>query len=218
MHAYTHPPTNTPTACQLPCANHVPLFVCFSVFVCLIYVCFRVCLSVGLAVLSPFVCLALPLRSSVYLLWLPSTLAPVESAGADSGIGHFAGGRPILTNILLCLNDVQEGGATSTAGAGDVASELGRSNSSSRVSGTPAQTLAGPNGAVETDREGTGGAGTLPNPRDAGGNPPVAEADDVLLGNHLLDFWTNICICHSLIVEKGPDGGIVYQVLPLLCN
>ena len=35
-----------------------------------------------------------------------------------------------------------------------------------------------------------------------------------ILGHHLLDFWINICLCHSLIVEDrdeepGPPG---YQV------
>lgn len=31
---------------------------------------------------------------------------------------------------------------------------------------------------------------------------PAAGADDTLLGFHAADFWLNICICHSLIVEK----------------
>lgn len=25
-------------------------------------------------------------------------------------------------------------------------------------------------------------------------------------------FWTNVCICNTLIVERGPDGEYVYQV------
>ena len=30
----------------------------------------------------------------------------------------------------------------------------------------------------------------------------AADADDTLLGYHTADFWLNICICHSLIVEN----------------
>lgn len=34
---------------------------------------------------------------------------------------------------------------------------------------------------------------------------------EIVLGSHQLDFWTNICICHSLIVEVGPLGQPIYQ-------
>ena len=37
--------------------------------------------------------------------------------------------------------------------------------------------------------------------RDAGG-----------LGSRQRAFWTNVCICNTLIVERGPDGEYVYQV------
>lgn len=33
----------------------------------------------------------------------------------------------------------------------------------------------------------------------------------LLMGHHMVDFWINICICHSLIVEDHPSGGKVYQ-------
>ena len=33
-----------------------------------------------------------------------------------------------------------------------------------------------------------------------------------LLANQQRAFWTNICICNNLIVERGPDGEYVYQV------
>ena len=32
------------------------------------------------------------------------------------------------------------------------------------------------------------------------------------MGHHMVDFWINICVCHSLIVEDHPTGGKVYQV------
>ncbi len=39
-----------------------------------------------------------------------------------------------------------------------------------------------------------------------------ARARLALLGHHLLDFWVNICLCHSLIVEEAEDGGLpIYQ-------
>ena len=33
------------------------------------------------------------------------------------------------------------------------------------------------------------------------------------LSNDQRRFWTNMCICNSLIVERGPEGEFVYQVL-----
>ena len=40
----------------------------------------------------------------------------------------------------------------------------------------------------------------------------LAAADDALAEDQL-EFWTNICLCHSLIVEPNPAGGLpVYQV------
>jgi len=40
----------------------------------------------------------------------------------------------------------------------------------------------------------------------------LAGADDALAEDQL-EFWTNICLCHSLIVEPNPAGGLpVYQV------
>ena len=40
-----------------------------------------------------------------------------------------------------------------------------------------------------------------------------SEADLVVLGCHLVDFWTNICLCQSLIVEEAEDNGPpIYQV------
>lgn len=51
---------------------------------------------------------------------------------------------------------------------------------------------------------------------DTGGGR--AEADPVVLGCHLLDFWINICLCHSLIVEEAEDGGPpIYQACLITC-
>eukprot|EP00891_Asterochloris_glomerata_P000836 jgi/Astpho2/836/Aster-00685 len=36
----------------------------------------------------------------------------------------------------------------------------------------------------------------------------VAGYFDVIQGQHLLDFWLNVCICHSLIVEQPKNGGL----------
>ncbi len=41
----------------------------------------------------------------------------------------------------------------------------------------------------------------------ADGSNGRAEISPVVLGCHLLDFWINICLCHSLIVEEAEDEG-----------
>lgn len=41
----------------------------------------------------------------------------------------------------------------------------------------------------------------------AGGSNGRAEISPVVLGCHLLDFWINLCVCHSLIVEEAEDEG-----------
>jgi hypothetical protein len=39
------------------------------------------------------------------------------------------------------------------------------------------------------------------------------EEGSTALGHHLVDFWTNICLCQSLILEKNPAGGAnLFQV------
>ena len=35
---------------------------------------------------------------------------------------------------------------------------------------------------------------------------------EVLLGHHMVDFWLNLAVCHSLIVEDHPTLGKVFQV------
>ena len=41
----------------------------------------------------------------------------------------------------------------------------------------------------------------------------VRDADLVVLGCHLVDFWINIALCQSLIVEAAEDDGPpIYQV------
>ena len=47
---------------------------------------------------------------------------------------------------------------------------------------------------------------------NGGGGSAEDEARLLLLGHHLVDFWCNICLCHSLIVEEAEDGGPpIYQ-------
>ena len=39
------------------------------------------------------------------------------------------------------------------------------------------------------------------------------EEGTTALGHHVIDFWTNICLCQSLILEKNPlSGADLYQV------
>jgi len=39
----------------------------------------------------------------------------------------------------------------------------------------------------------------------------LTRKEDGIRGLHIVDLWLNICICHSLLVEKGPDGNNIYQ-------
>ena len=38
------------------------------------------------------------------------------------------------------------------------------------------------------------------------------ELEQVLLGHFMVDYWINLAVCHSLIVEDHPSLGKVYQV------
>lgn len=41
----------------------------------------------------------------------------------------------------------------------------------------------------------------------------LSSRDAEFLGQQTLDFWLNLCICHTLIVEQDKNGGLpVYQV------
>ena len=73
---------------------------------------------------------------------------------------------------------------------------------------------------------GTGGSGGDRNggaESRVGGSEPTSQRktsspgnggaeEQLLLAGHLVDFWTNICVCHSLIVDRSPDGQVNYQV------
>lgn len=66
----------------------------------------------------------------------------------------------------------------------------------------------------ENPKQNAGGAGNT----NGGGGSGDDEARLLLLGHHLVDFWCNICLCHSLIVEEAEDGGPpIYQARPRAC-
>ncbi len=69
--------------------------------------------------------------------------------------------------------------------------------------------------AMRTPRSETnGGLSHGRNSAGAGGRP---EVNPVVLACHLLDFWINICLCHSLIVEEAEDEGPpIFQASTLL--
>ena len=69
----------------------------------------------------------------------------------------------------------------------------------------------GGGGGRNGDAESRGGGGD-PNPRGQAGGRGASE-EQLMLAGHLVDFWTNICVCHSLIVERSPEGEVNYQVL-----
>jgi len=67
---------------------------------------------------------------------------------------------------------------------------------------------------LQSSRDSSGGSNGL---RDRNGGE-VNVGDQEFLGQQTLDFWLNLCICHTLIVEQDKNGGLpVYQVhhLPL---
>ena len=65
---------------------------------------------------------------------------------------------------------------------------------------------------AETNGTSRAGSGHLDSPANG-----KAEIDPVVLGCHLVDFWTNICLCQSLIVEEAEDDGLpIYQASPAL--
>ena len=86
------------------------------------------------------------------------------------------------------------------------------------------------NGQADSMRHTDGNADSHPVSSDrennglrASSSGEVSTGDQELLGQQTLDFWLNLCICHTLIVEEAKNGGqSVFQVLhmnnPLLVN
>ena len=64
-----------------------------------------------------------------------------------------------------------------------------------------------------TSRAETNGSARAGSGRHGGPSNGKSEPDLVVLGCHLVDFWTNIALCQSLIVEAAEDDGPpIYQV------
>lgn len=111
--------------------------------------------------------------------------------GAPSG-GHRrreAGGAP------------SEGGTAEVSGSEQAAAET-------LSPGTP-----GGGGDRSDGGAGVGGTGRDTTGRTRGASSR-GDLQAVVLGHHMLDFWTNVCVCHMLIVESGVehDQPPVYQV------
>ena len=77
------------------------------------------------------------------------------------------------------------------------------------------------NGQADSMRHTDGSADSHPVSSDretnglrASSSGEVGTGDQELLGQQTLDFWLNLCICHTLIVEEAKNGGqSVFQVL-----
>ena len=68
-----------------------------------------------------------------------------------------------------------------------------------------------------TPRAETNGSARAGSGRHGGQSNGKSEADLVVLGCHLVDFWINIALCQSLIVEAAEDDGPpIYQVCDTL--
>lgn len=64
-----------------------------------------------------------------------------------------------------------------------------------------------PNSSIEEEE--SGGHSTMqqtPSKIHQQDGAPAAARAAVALGHHMMDFFTNICLCHSLILEPQPDG------------
>lgn len=72
-------------------------------------------------------------------------------------------------------------------------------------------------GPINGDLEATASApGHDRDPGSRGADSTSAE-DQRLLGQQTLDFWMNLCLCHTLIVEEGEKGEPpIYQVSDLV--
>lgn len=108
-------------------------------------------------------------------------------------------------------------GAASATGRGSVAGE-GEHRVGDRVRHSEGDALGGRGGggqavpgspSVHPD-----GSTGRERARGGAGGGQGSELEAVVLGHHMVDFWTNVCVCHTLIVEAGPDGAgpPIYQV------
>ena len=132
------------------------------------------------------------------------TTAPGLPAEADPGAGRLR---------------QASGGAASTTGRGGAAGEgehratdRNRHADGGALGGQRSRGQAAPDSpSVHADGS-TGREGVR---RGAGGGQG-SELEAVVLGHHMVDFWTNVCVCHTLIVEAcgtmSGAGPPVYQV------
>lgn len=78
--------------------------------------------------------------------------------------------------------------------------------------------------SLANSTEAAGGQSWLKDAKDARDATQAAQAaihkleaeimstnEDGIAGLQLVDFWLNICVCHSLLVETAPDGSVLYQ-------
>ncbi len=137
---------------------------------------------------------------------------PAAPAAEASGRGEAAGPCTPAPGASQPGGWRQADGRPSNGGApsGDAGSGRGAAGGGGREAGgsgrAPLNGGAGPPGSHGGQ---AGGAG--------GGDPDRGELEAVVLGHHLLDFWTNVCVCHMLIVEAsaGGSGPPMYQVRSL---
>jgi hypothetical protein len=134
---------------------------------------------------------------------------PAAPAAEASGGGEAAGTSAPAPRASQPSGWHQDDGRPSNGGApgGDAGSGRGAAGGGGREAGGSGRApLNGGGGPPGSQGGRAGGAG--------GGDPDRGELEAVVLGHHLLDFWTNVCVCHMLIVEAsaGGSGPPVYQV------
>jgi len=143
----------------------------------------------------------------------PGPVSPPAAPAAEaSGRGEAAGPSTPAPGASQPGGWRQADGRPSNVGAssGDAGSGRGAAGGGGREAGGSGQApLNGGAGLPGSHGGQAGGAG--------GGDPDRGELEAVVLGHHLLDFWTNVCVCHMLIVEAsaGGSGPPMYQVRSL---
>jgi len=140
--------------------------------------------------------------------WDPRAAAAAEALTADgiswkSLVASGGSGRRTLA-LHSSKSEAALALASAAAGAGaaaGAASDETRGKSKSRGNG----------GEEEEEEEGEEvTSSAAPAARNANKVEDEDEDDDsrdpALLGAHLVDFWTNVCVCHSLIVEPASSS------------
>ena len=142
--------------------------------------------------------------------WDPRAAAAAEALAADGSWRSLAaaGGSGRRT---LALHSSKSEAALALASAAAAAAKASAASAASEE--TRGKSRSGGKGGGDDDEEGeeevtssapaAAPAAAAPAAGDEGDDEDDSARDPALLGAHLVDFWVNVCVCHSLIVEPA---------------